>query len=595
MRAIRRREISGSPLDWFGRVGIGFQKTFNPRLAIMVTDTVVLDEERRDIPVLESAFRAPQAASRDVMLEVWREASRHPDIQAAAESITRVIGRELPLRQVVVRRLDLARSRLETVALGVNTPNYLRPDAHTDLGKDQVESLQTWAAQGRWLHARRDASVQGLLGLIVPVGLEGDALVCPLRQAGETLGFLILLAVPSQQFEPEHAAKAYLLAEPFAVALSHHLRIREIAAIRAAAETEKRSIASSPDRNLIADTVVGWDAGLRGVVERVELVAKSDVPALILGETGTGKEVIARLIHSQSRRTEGPFLRVNCGAIPLELIDSQLFGHEKGAFTGAVETRQGWFERANGGTLLLDEIGELPLAAQVRLLRILQDGWLERVGGSEPSHVDVRIIAATHRDLAAMVAEGRFREDLWYRIAVFPILLPPLRERREDIPELARHFASQAAARFMLPPVYPTPEDIRLLASYPWPGNIRELGAVIDRAAILGNGQRLDVAKSLGIPTSHVAAAAATHPATPTTPYESAQANPARSPVAKAGEFLSLDDAIRHHVEAALAATHGQIEGRRGAAALLKINPHTLRAKMRKLGIDWSVFRPQDD
>ena len=168
-------------------------------------------------------------------------------------------------------------------------------------------------------------------------------------------------------------------------------------------------------------------------MERVELVARSDVPVLIFGETGSGKELVARAIHNRSPRAKGPFIRVNCGAIPHELIDSQLFGHEKGAFTGAVETRKGWFERADGGTLLLDELGELPLAAQVRLLRILQDGWLDRVGGQRPISVDVRIVAATHRDLAAMVAEGKFREDFWYRIAVFPIVLPPLRERREDI------------------------------------------------------------------------------------------------------------------------------------------------------------------
>ena len=191
-------------------------------------------------------------------------------------------------------------------------------------------------------------------------------------------------------------------------------------------------------------------------MERVELVSKSDVPVLIFGETGSGKEVVARAIHNRSPRAKRPFIRVNCGAIPHELIDSQLFGHEKGAFTGATETRQGWFERADGGTLLLDELGELPLAAQVRLLRILQDGWLDRVGGQRPISVDVRIVAATHRDLPAMVAAGQFREDLWYRLAVFPIVLPPLRERREDIPELARHFAQRAATRFGLYPAEPT-------------------------------------------------------------------------------------------------------------------------------------------
>src|SRR3990172_1207138 len=236
-------------------------------------------------------------------------------------------------------------------------------------------------------------------------------------------------------------------------------------------------------------------------MQRVDMVSRSDVPVLILGETGTGKELVARAIHNRSERHSGPFLRVNCGAIPRELIDSQLFGHEKGSFTGASETRQGWFERADLGTLFLDEIGELPLDAQVRFLRVLQDGFVERVGGAKPIRVNVRVVAATHRDLAGMVRENAFREDLWYRIAVFPILLPPLRERTGDIPELARHFAERAAVRFGLSPVMPSEADIQLLTTYDWPGNIRELGTVIDRAAILGNGRALELAAALGIAT----------------------------------------------------------------------------------------------
>jgi transcriptional regulator with GAF, ATPase, and Fis domain len=350
--------------------------------------------------------------------------------------------------------------------------------------------------------------------------------------------------------------------------------------LREAAEAERGALLRRLGRTDLGETIVGEQTGLKQVMERVDLVAHSDVPVLILGETGTGKELVARALHVRGTRHQGPFIRVNCGAIPPELIDSQLFGHEKGSFTGAEQARQGWFERADGGTLFLDEIGELPLEAQVRFLRVLQDGFVERVGGTHPIHVDVRVVAATHRDLAMMVREGRFREDLWYRLAVFPVLLPPLRERREDIRALANHFAERAAARFTLSPAHPSEEDIRLLQSYDWPGNIRELGTVIDRAAILGNGKGLEIAKALGPINDR-----GTQTPPPTARLSSGKNASPRN------EVLSLDEATRTHIEMVLALTQGRIEGRRGAAALLKINPHTLRARMRKLGIDWSQFR----
>ncbi len=330
-------------------------------------------------------------------------------------------------------------------------------------------------------------------------------------------------------------------------------------------------------------SIIGAETGLRLVMERVDLVAPLDVPVLILGETGTGKEVVSRAIHNRSKRSQNPFIRVNCGAIPSELIDSHLFGHERGSFTGALDSRQGWFERADGGTLFLDEIGELPLPAQVRLLRVLQDHQFERVGGQATVKVDVRIVAATHCNLADMVKNRSFRDDLWFRINVFPILLPCLRERVRDIPPLASHFAQRAATRFGLNYVEPTSSDEELLCSYAWPGNIRELHAVIDRAAILGNGVRLEIAKALGVTPPPLRqdfdqpVSSRRHEATPS--------RSSKQPL------NTLDEAITDHIRLALSATRGKIEGPHGAASILKINPHTLRAKMRKLGINWIEYR----
>lgn len=312
--------------------------------------------------------------------------------------------------------------------------------------------------------------------------------------------------------------------------------------------------------------VVGAGRGLREVIERVEQVAKAEVPVMLAGETGSGKEVVAKLVHARSNRAKKPMVRVNCGAIPTELVDSELFGHERGSFTGASHTRLGWFERANGGTLFLDEIAELPAAAQVRLLRVLQEGTIERVGGEKSIPVDVRIVTATHRDLRAMVDKGGFREDLYFRLAVFSVRIPPLRERLCDLPELAAHFARRAGERLTGVPLVPSEGDLEKLVAYGWPGNVRELAAVIERAAILGSGRRLEIARALG----DGAVTEASHPSE---------------------AFETLAEATRRHIEAALVRTRGRIEGPRGAAALLGTNPHTLRGKMRKLRLDWSRFR----
>jgi transcriptional regulator with GAF, ATPase, and Fis domain len=424
-------------------------------------------------------------------------------------------------------------------------------------------------------------------------------MIGPLRGQDGPAGLLLVIAQEGRSFEAAHVPFVTALLEPISVALENDRRVHELAQLREAAEADRRALLTKLGRDELAAPIVGSETGLRSVMERVVKVAPSDVPVLLFGETGTGKEVIARAVHMQSRRAGGPFLRVNCGAIPPELIDSQLFGHEKGSFTGATDTRKGWFGRADGGTLFLDEIGDLPLAAQVRLLRVLQDGTLERVGGERALHVDVRVIGATHRDLAAMVRAGVFREDLWYRLAVFPISIPPLRERREDIPTLARHFAEKAATRFGLPLAMPTADDLSLLMSYPWPGNVRELAAVIDRAALLGNGHRLDVPTALG--RGFGTAILPDEPSVSSQPAVGTNGSAAYPSVelpgvprgAAAAEFAaeSLDHAMIAHIEAALRMCHGRVEGPFGAAARLRINPHTLRSRMRRLGIDWRAFR----
>ncbi|HEY4761974.1 MAG TPA: sigma 54-interacting transcriptional regulator, partial [Thermoguttaceae bacterium] len=513
-----------------------------------------------------------------VLLNVWREACRHIEITQSTATIAAMLVEWMPLNQVLVRRFDRQRSSLETVAVGFAPPGAPLPNVRTICSATQLKSLLTWCAQGEIVRIDREMPISAEWDFLVPSGHEGDVLIGPLGQPDAPSGVLILCANARRSFNPRHVALVQRLLEPFSIALENDQRLREMAALREAAEADNRSLLARLGRKQLVDTIVGADAGLRAVMERVELVAPSDAPVLIFGDTGTGKELIARAIHARSRRSAGPFDRVNCGAIPPELIDSQLFGHERGAFTGAVETRRGWFERANGGTLFLDEIGDLPLAAQVRMLRILQDGWMERVGGEQSIQVDVRIIAATHRDLAAMVAEGRFREDLWYRIAVFPVVLPTLRERREDISRLAAHFAERAATRFGLALVMPTPQDLELLLSYPWPGNVRELAAVIDRAAILGEGKTLEVAKALGVATTQ---------AIPSTESIKIKSSLTALPTA----IETLDAALRRHIETALAMTNGRIEGQHGAALMLEINPHTLRAKMRKLGVDWKRFR----
>lgn len=430
-----------------------------------------------------------------VLIQVWKESCRHIELTESFPEIAKTLKTVIPFERVLIRLVDSNASCIQTIAAA---PADFSREQKRSLSVADRDQLRRWCRSDRVL--QRGKRLTGILGLLLDVGDEpvADVLAAPLH--GEDVDAALLFVAPrGVTYEDECLELLPRLREPLSVAVGNHHRFHEMASLREAAEAEKGALLRRLGRTDLGDQIIGEDAGLQSVMERVRLVANSDAPVLILGETGSGKEMIARALHNRGTRQNGPFIRVNCGAIPPELIDSQLFGHERGAFTGAEQTRQGWFERADGGTLFLDEIGELPLEAQVRFLRVLQDGFVERVGSDKPTHVDVRVVAATHRDLAGMVAVGKFREDLWYRVAVFPILLPPLRDRRNDIAELAHHFAERAAIRFGLVPIQPSPEDIQLLQDYRWPGNIRELGAVIDRAAILGDGKSLEVAAALGV------------------------------------------------------------------------------------------------
>ena len=319
--------------------------------------------------------------------------------------------------------------------------------------------------------------------------------------------------------------------------------------------------------SLSGNEIVGTDFGLKDVMEMIRKVAPLESPVLLLGETGVGKGVMASAIHHLSPRSKGPFITVNSGAIPETLIDSELFGHEKGAFTGAIEQRRGRFERANQGTLFLDEIGELPLPVQIRMLRVLQEKVIERVGGLKSITLDIRIIAATHRNLSDMVKTKQFREDLWFRINVFPIHIPPLRERRGDIPSLVYHFMSKKAKELKLQMIHELETDaMDRLTNYDWPGNIRELENVVEREMILNQKGPLTFEVLAGREKIHAS-------------WTDTIDLPAGA--------INLNEINIRHIQQVLAVAGGIVHGPHGAAAMLGINPSTLRSRMKKLGIPY--------
>jgi len=491
------------------------------------------------------------------------------DIREALASVFDYMREHFPLDGLFLSILDAELSALRRIA-GAKTRELDVPEEIIPLSRELWHQVQTFAQKHRRVFILSDPRVMGELfsSLLVPyLKIKGESdLVLPLWIGQELIGLLSMRKGGEGRYSSDHMQLLETVAEPFAIALANALAHEKILKYSDILRDDNRFL-SKELFPYAGDEIVGSGSGLRNVMDMIREVAPRDNAVLLLGETGTGKELIANAIHYSSPRREGPFIKVNCGAIPENLIDSELFGHEKGAFTGAITEKRGRFERASGGTIFLDEIGELPLQAQVRLLRVLQYHEIERVGGIKPISVDIRVIAATHRNLEKMVSEHQFREDLWFRLNVFPIIIPPLRQRSEDIPALTRFFVARKAKELRIKPVpHIALGALERLRGYNWQGNVRELENMVERELIRHKGGPLL--------------------------FDSLSGHQGEAPSVSEQKALDMDDEIctldeltAFHIRRALDKTGGKIHGPGGAAQLLGLKSTTLRAKMDRLGV----------
>lgn len=492
-------------------------------------------------------------------------------IDQALFSTFEFIRRYIPVSGVFLMRPDMKRRRMLVLAAADDSGARLT-EAHFSLTAEALLLLEGDALPGLMIinnpenhpiarHARNLGSD------------DSSVILIRLTVDGKLVGSVAFRAEGRGRYSREQADLLEPLREPFTVALSNYLRYQEVLELKEQLADDNRFLRSRI-QPVQGPQIVGAEYGLKGVMEAVMQVAALNSPVLLLGETGTGKELIASQLHHLSSRRDGPFIKVNCGAIPETLMDAELFGHERGAFTGAVASKKGLFERADKGTIFLDEIGEMPLGVQVRLLRVLQEKTLVRVGGDRTIKLDIRVIAATHRNLEKSVAEGAFRDDLYYRLNVFPIHLPALRERLEDIPLLVNHFVQQKSRELGLASrPLPDPSDLKWLNEYEWPGNVRELENVVERALIRCQGKTRLVLEDISL----------------------AGRKPDRPEQISHSNKKLLDQVMIEHIKEALSASGGKVAGAGGAAELLGLNPSTLRARMRKLNIPFGRKAAEKD
>ena len=470
----------------------------------------------------------------------------------------------MPVDELILVVYDKPKEALEIVATADRNGGTIQ-SVMVAMPLDARKSFENAAnlSPARIMDNIYDDPIAGLVGKAVdwpPSALIVNRLIVE----GRMTGALYVRNGSGGKYTDDHARLWSLSNRPIAIALANSQSHREVVEHRELLADDNAYLREELNLHSVG-TIVGADFGLKDVMSEVRRVAPMTSAVVLVGETGTGKEVIANAIHHLSPRRKGPFIKVNCGAIPDSLIDSELFGHEKGAFTGAFVQRRGRFEKAHRGTIFLDEIGELPLQAQARLLRVLQEKTIERVGSSDSITVDVRLISATNRNLEKMVEEGTFREDLYFRIKVFTIMIPPLRERRADIPVLIQHFMHMKQKEMKLPWVPAVaPSVLDRLVGYAWPGNIRELQNAVERALIHSDGNPL---------------------AFDDIPPAKMRSERKDVMLSEGPEVLKLMDMEARHIINVLNKTGGKVEGKGGAADLLGLNPSTLRSRMKKLGI----------
>jgi formate hydrogenlyase transcriptional activator len=507
----------------------------------------------------------------EILLELTNLLTSQRDTESLWQAIAGHIRRVVPWDRagIVLYDRDVDAFRFYAVVTSSETPVLNR-----DTLIPKKESAVGWVYEHRQIHVRPNLHAEQVFfedTYYLQEGL-GRMINLPLMVHDICLGTLNIGSVQTGEPNPEDLKFLQLVATQISFAIDHVRAYERIKRLSEQLSRENEYLAEEVKLSRNLGAMVGASPAFQHVLDLVKAVSLTNTTVLLLGETGTGKELLARAIHDSSPRQSKPFVRVNCAGLPAGLVESELFGHERGAFTGADQRRAGRFELANKGTLFLDEIGEMPLEAQAKLLRVLQDGLIDRVGGTQPVPVDVRIVAATNANLSQAITEGAFRSDLFYRLHVFPISIPPLRERREDIRLLAQYFLRQAAIKLKRPHVMLAPRSLDRLERYNWPGNIRELQSVIERAVILAPSRIVEMDERF-LPAVNPVSAPSLEPS-----------------MLSASHATSLIDVERDHIISILEKTAWRIYGVRGAARQLGLNPETLRSRLRKLGIKRSTY-----